>query len=341
MKAAVFYGSGQPMKIEDVPKPTPGPGDALVEVAACGLCRTDLHYLHGTPTFKKPPIILGHEISGTVEEVGAGVTTFKVGDKIIIPPVFGCGKCFFCRTGRPTLCTNQIMVGNHRDGGFAEYIAVPASEIFIAPENIPLPEASIISDAISTPYHAVVNRAEVKPGDSVAVFGCGGVGLSTIQMAAAVGGNVIAVDVFDQKLEMARKFGAWHTINGKTEQDVPKAIRKMTGGGVDVALEVIGNPVTIQQAFNAVRWGGRVVVVGYSSKEVTIDSARLMFREIELKGSLGCGPQDYPKIIELVRQGKIRVREMVTHKFRLEDINEGFKLLDSGEPTMIRGIATP
>ena len=329
------------MKIEDVPTPKPGPSEVLVKVAACGLCRTDLHYLHGTPTFKKPPIILGHEVSGVVEEAGAESAAIKKGDKVSIPPVFGCGKCFFCRTGRPTLCSSQIMVGNHRDGGFAEYISVPASEVFIAPDNVPLQEASIISDAISTPYHAVVNRGEVRPGDTVAVFGCGGVGLSTIQMAAAVGGKVIAVDVFDQKLEMARKFGASHTVNGKTEQDVAKAIRKMTGGGVDVALEVIGNPVTIQQAFNAVRWGGRVVVVGYSSKEATIDSSRLMFREIEIKGSLGCGPQDYPKIIELVRQGRIRVKEMVTHRFKLEEINDGFKLLDSGEPTMIRGIAIP
>ena len=341
MKAAVFYEKGQPMKIEDVDIPKHESADVLVKVAACGLCRTDLHYLHGTPTFKKPPIILGHEVSGTVEEVGSEVTTFKKGDNIIVPPVFGCGKCFFCRNGRPTLCTNQIMVGNHRDGGFAEYIAVPASEIFIAPNNVPLPEASIISDAISTPYHAVVNRAQVRPGDSVAIFGAGGVGLSTIQMAAAVGGNVIAVDIFDQKLEMAKKFGAAHAINAKTEENVPKTIRKMTGGGADIALEVIGNPITIQQAFNSVRWGGRVVVVGYSAKETIIDSARLMFREIEIKGSLGCGPQDFPKLIEMIKLGKIKVKEMVTHKFKLDEINDGFKLLDSGEPTMIRGIAIP
>jgi len=341
MKAAVFYGAGQPLKIEDVATPKPAAGEVLVKVAACGLCRTDLHYLHGTPTFKKPPIILGHEISGTVEAAAPDVTSFRNGSKIIIPPVFGCGRCFFCRTGRPTLCTSQIMVGNHRDGGFAEYICVPASELFIAPENVPLPEASIISDAISTPYHAVVNRAEVRPGDSVAVFGAGGVGLSTIQMAAAVGGRVIAVDVFDEKLETARKFGAVEVVNGKKEQDVAKAIRKMTNGGVDVALEVIGNPVTIQQAFNSVRWGGRVVVVGYSSKEITIDAARLMFREIEVMGSLGCGPQDYPKVIEMVRLGKIRVKEMVTHRFPLEKINDGFAQLDKGDPTLIRAIATP
>ncbi len=327
------------MKIEDVAVPKHGPTDVLVKVAACGLCRTDLHYLHGTPTFKKPPLILGHEVSGTVEEAGADVTAFKKEDKVIIPPVFGCGKCFYCRNGRPTLCTNQIMVGNHRDGGFAEYISVPAGEIFAAPENVPLPEASIISDAISTPYHAVVNRAMVKPGDTVVVFGVGGVGLSTIQLAAAVGGKVIAVDIFDEKLEIAKKFGAVEGINGKKEENVPKKIRRMTGGGADIALEVIGNPMTIQQAFNSVRWGGRVVVVGYSAKETVIDSARLMFREIEIKGSLGCGQQDYPKLIELVKLGKIKVKEMVTHKFKLEDINEGFKLLESGEPTMIRGIA--
>lgn len=341
MKAAVFYGKGQGMKIEDVPVPKHGNEEVLVKVVACGLCRTDLHYLHGTPTFKKPPIILGHEISGIVEEAGESVKNFKKDDRVLIPPVFACGKCFFCRTGRGTICTNQVMVGNHRDGGFAEYIAVPASDIFFLPNEIPLEEGSIISDAISTPYHAVVNRAQVKPGDYVAVFGCGGVGLATVQMINAVGGNVIAIDVFDRKLEMARKFGAIATINGKTEADVPKSLRKMTNGGVDIAMEVIGYPPTIQQAFESVRWGGKVVVVGYSHENITVSAGRMMFREIEMKGSLGCGLQDYPKLIEMIRYGKIKVKELVTHKFKLEDLQKGFGLLDKGDPELIRGIAIP
>jgi 6-hydroxycyclohex-1-ene-1-carbonyl-CoA dehydrogenase len=341
MKAAVFYEPGQPLKIEEVPTPEPAEGEVLVKVAACGLCRTDLHYLHGTPTFKKPPIILGHEISGTVESLGEGVASFAEGDRVLIPPVFACGQCMYCRTGRGTICTKQTMVGNHRDGGFAEYIAVPASDIFNMPDSIPLVEGSIISDAISTPYHAVVNRARVKPGENVAIFGCGGVGLSTVQMAAVAGGNVIAIDIFDEKLEYARKLGAVETINAKEHEDVAKVVRKMTSGGADVAMEVIGYPPTIEAAYNAVRWGGRVIVVGYTHKDITINAGRMMFREIEMKGSLGCGLQDYPVLLNLIASGKINVKELVTHSYPLEQINEGLAFLDKGDPSLIRSIVIP
>jgi len=341
LKAAVFYEKGQPLKLEDVEDPKIEEDEVLVKVAACGLCRTDIHYLHGVPTFKKPPIILGHEISGTIDKIGAKVENFKEGDTVLIPPVFSCGHCAWCREGRGTICTSQIMVGNHRDGGFAEYVSVPANSIFHLPANVPLKEACIISDAISTPYHAVVNRGKVKPGESVAIFGCGGVGLSTVQMAAVVGAGVIAIDIFDEKLQMARDLGASETINAKTEEDVAKKVRKLTGGGVDVAIEVIGNPTTIQQAYNAVKWGGTVVVVGYTHKDVTINAGRMMFREIEIKGSLGCGLQDFPKIIELVSTGKLKVEPLVTHQYPLDQINEGFEVLERGEATLIRSIAIP
>ncbi|MCK5291504.1 MAG: zinc-binding dehydrogenase [Thermoplasmata archaeon] len=341
MKAAVFYEKGQPLKIEDVEVPAIEDDEVLVKVAACGLCRTDIHYLHGVPTFKKPPIILGHEISGTVEKAGEKVEHFKEGDAVLIPPVFSCGHCTWCRQGRGTICTNQIMVGNHRDGGFAEYVSVPADSIFHLPSNVPLKEASIISDAISTPYHAVVNRGKVKAGETVAIFGCGGVGLSAVQMASVVGASVIAVDIFDEKLEMAKKLGASETINGKNEEDVAKKIRKITGGGADVAMEVIGIPATIQQAYEAVKWGGTVVVVGYTHKDITINAGRMMFREIEMKGSLGCGLQDFPKIIELVSSGKLKVEPLVTHQYPLDQINEGFELLERGDASLIRSIAIP
>ena len=341
MKAAVFYEKGQPLKIEDVEVPKIEEDEVLVKVAACGLCRTDLHYLHGVPTFKKPPIILGHEISGTVDEVGAKVENFKKGDTVLIPPVFSCGHCQWCRQGRGTICTSQVMVGNHRDGGFAEFVSVPADSIFHLPSGVPLKEGSIISDAISTPYHAVVNRGKIKAGDTVAVFGCGGVGLSTVQMAGVVGASVIAIDIFDEKLEMAKNLGASETINAKGEEDVAKKIRKMSGGGVDVAMEVIGNPNTIQQAYNAVKWGGTVIVVGYTHKDVTLNAGRMMFREIEIKGSLGCGLQDFPKIIELVRTGKLKVEPLVTDEYPLDKINEGFEILDKGQATLVRSIAIP
>lgn len=340
MKAAVFYSKDEPLKIEDVPDPEYGPDDVLVKVSGCGLCRTDLHYLKGLPTFKKAPIILGHEISGTIAETGANVKGFEKGNSVLIPPVFACGECAFCRTGRGTICTNQVMIGNHRDGGFAEYVSAPASDIFHLPPEIPLVEGSIISDAISTPYHAVVNRAGIKPGETAVVYGCGGVGLNTVQMATVAGANVIAVDIVPEKLELAKKLGAVEVMNASEHEDIAKAVRKASGGGVDVAFEVIGNPDTIQKAYDSTRWGGSLIVVGYTHKDITINAGRLMFREIEVKGSLGCGLQDYPKIINMVKYGKIKVKELVTHKFSLDRINEGFELLKKGEPTLIRAVAT-
>jgi propanol-preferring alcohol dehydrogenase len=339
MKAAVFHGKEMGIVVERVPMPTYGEDDVLVKVAACGLCRTDLHYLKGLPTVKKPPMILGHETSGTVSELGSRVKNFKKGDRVLIPPVFACGVCEYCRSGRGTICANQTMIGNHRDGGFAEYISVPASDIFNLPEPIPLQEGAIIADAISTPYHAVVNRGQVRPGENVLVVGCGGVGLSTIQMASVAGGTVIAVDIFDQKLEMARTLGATYTINSQKEADIGKAVKKLIGGGADIAFEVIGNPATIQAAFKSLKWGGRLIQVGYSHEDVTLNAGKIMFCEMTVMGSLGCGLQDYPKIIQMIRHGKFKVKELVTHRFPLDDINKGFELLSKGAPELIRAIA--
>lgn len=332
MKAAVFYGPNQPMKIEEVPKPQVETGDVLVKVAACGCCHTDLHYMdHGVPTFKKPPLILGHEISGTVAEVGAGVTNFKVGDRVLAPAVSSCGTCVNCRSGRENICMNMKMPGNDFDGGLAEYFKIQGKDLFHLPEEIPLQEGCIIADAITTPYHAVRNRAQVKAGDTVVVFGCGGIGINMVQMAAAVGGSVIAVDLMDDKLELAKKFGAIATINPKNVEKVSKEVRKLTGGGADIAIECIGNPKTMEQAFDCLRIGGRFTVVGYSEKPMTLNAARVQYREMEVIGSLGCGMVDYPKCIEMVRIGKIQVVPMVTAKFSLDQVNDAYDTLRRGE----------
>ena len=190
MKAAVFHGPNQPLMIEDVPTPTPGAGEIRVKVAGCGVCHTDLHYIdHGVPTFKKPPLILGHEPSGIVDALGEGVTNFKEGDRVLLPAVLTCGVCPNCRMGRENICDNMVMFGNNIDGAYAEYVIAPAKDSFHLPEEIPLEEGSIIADAISTPYHAVVNRGEVKAGYNVVVYGCGGVGINAVQVAAAVGAS--------------------------------------------------------------------------------------------------------------------------------------------------------
>lgn len=334
MKAAVFHGPNEPLKIEEIDIPKIGPGEILVKIAACGVCNTDLHYIdHGVPTFKKPPMILGHEPSGIVEEAGENVENFKGGDRVLIPPVFSCGYCDNCRLGKENICFNMLMLGNHIDGAYAEYTKAPAKDCQHLPEDLPLEESSIIADAISTPYHAVKNRAQVKPGDSVVVLGCGGVGINVVQTAAAAGASVIAVDIIDKKLEVAKKLGAKHTINptGKEDKALLKEIRVLTGGGADIAIEAIGNPKTIELAPSTVKAGGLHCQVGYTHHSVPVNMGRLMFREIEIKGSLGCRPVDYPKIIEMVGSGKIQLEPVVTHRFKLEEINDAFEVMRKGE----------
>lgn len=342
MKAAIFYGSNQPLMIEDVPVPEIASDEVLVKVAACGVCHTDLHYIdHGVPTFKKPPMILGHEPSGTIAAVGANVTTLKEGNKVLLPAVLSCGTCFFCRTGRENICNTMVMFGNHVDGAYAEYVKAPAKDVFILPDEIPLEEGSIIADAVSTPYHAVKNRAEVKPGDTVVVYGCGGVGINVVQVAAACGATVIAVDVSDAKLGWAQKLGASYTINASQVENIAKTVRKLTDGGADIAIEAIGNPKTIEAAFSTLRKGGRLVVVGYTNEAVALAASKIMFFEMEVRGSLGCRPVDYPRIIEMVRNGKIKVEELVTHRYTLDDINCAFDLLRSHDESALRSIVIP
>ncbi len=332
MKAAMFYGPGQPFKVEDVPTPEPGPGEVLVKIAACGVCHTDLHYTdHNVPTFKKPPLILGHEASGLVAGLGQGVTQWAEGDRVLLPAVYGCGVCDACRRGRENICNNMVMFGNNIDGAYAEYIAVSQHTLFALPTELPLIESSIIADAITTPYQAVANRGRVRPGDAVAVFGCGGIGLNVVQMAAAAGGQVIAVDIVEEKLAWAKKLGAVATVNSSQVERVDKEIRKLSGGGVDIAFEAIGLPVTQEAAFASTRNGGRLVLVGYSAKPMTLNSGRTMYREMEIIGSLGCPAAEYPKVIELARNGKVKVKELVTAHFPLERINEAFDTLRRGE----------
>lgn len=328
MKAAFFYGAGQPLKIEDVPTPEIGPEDALIKIAACGVCHTDLHYLEGVPTFKKPPLILGHEASGIVTKVGEKVTNVKENDRVLIPPVLTCGSCYNCRIGRENLCRNIVMIGNSIDGAYAEYTKIPAKDLIKLPTEIPLEEASIISDAMSTPFHALKNRANLRPGDSVVIYGVGGVGLNAVQIATALGAFVIAVDKVEEKLQHARKLGASETINVDVENPV-KAVRRITGGGADVAVEAIGIPEVMRMAYNSVRWGGRVVIVGYSHKDLTISAARLMFREIEVYGSLGCRIVDFPPLIDMVRRGKLKL--LVSNKMPLDQINEALEMLKKGK----------
>ena len=340
MKAAVFHGGSIGLKVEDIPVPKIGEEDILLKVAACGVCHTDLHYIeHGVPTFKKPPIVLGHEVSGIVEAVGAKVGNVRKGQRVLLPAVLTCGKCVFCRDGRENICSDMKMLGNHFDGAYAEYVAAPAKDALDLPDSLPLEEACIIADAVSTPYHAVKNRAKVRPGDTVVVFGCGGVGINAVQLASAAGGYVIAVDINDRKLQWATEFGAAKTINATKVERVSKEVKKLTGGGVDIAMEVIGNPKTIEDAFESVRIGGRLVVVGYTNEAISIVAGKIMFKEIEIVGSLGCRPVDYIPLIRMAAQGRIDVKRLVTHRFRLDELAKAFEVMKEG--ASLRSIVVP
>ena len=342
MKAAVFLGPHRPLEIAEVPTPAPGPNQALIKVAGCGLCHTDLHYLdHGVETFKKPPLILGHEAAGVVTALGPGAdgTGRKMGERVLIPAVLSCGRCGYCRAGRENLCDRLVMLGNNIDGGYAEYVVVPADDLVIVPPELPLERACVIADAVSTPYHAVTRRGRVRPGQWVAVVGCGGVGLNVVQCAAAAGAQVVALDLSDERLVLARALGAAHTVNPKAVQRPDKRVREITGGGVDVAFEAVGTPATIQAAYGLLRRGGRLCVIGYSAEEVTISAARLMYYELELVGCLGCGGGEYPEILSLVSAGKLRLDLIVSGTVPLDRINEGMDRLRRSEG--VRWVVTP
>ena len=341
MKAAVLRGTDRvALEVMEVPTPSPGPGEALVRVVGCGMCHTDLHYLdHGVKTFKEPPIILGHEAAGTVEKLGDGSGDVAEGDRVLIPAVLSCGTCRYCRRGRENICDNLVMLGNNMDGAYAEFVVVPASQLIAVPASIPLERASIIADAVSTPYHAVKHRGRVQPGDIVAVVGCGGVGLNVVQCATLAGARVIAIDVNEQRLDIARTLGAVETVNPNEVERIDRHVRKLTDGGVDVAFEAIGNPKTMRVAFSLLRRGGRLCVIGYSADEVTLSAAKLMYFELEVVGSLGCGAGEYPEIIGLVEAGRLRLDIIVSGCIPLDDINDGFDRLRRGEG--VRWVVTP
>jgi 6-hydroxycyclohex-1-ene-1-carbonyl-CoA dehydrogenase len=339
MKAAVFHGPDQPLAVEEIPAPDPGPDEVLVQVAACGVCHTDLHYVdHGTPTFKKPPLVLGHEISGTLASPDP-TGRLQEGDRVLLPAVVSCGHCDACRSGRENICQDGVMLGNNIDGGYAEYLAVPAKDVFLLPPEIPLVEGSIIADALTTPYHAVMNRGRVRPGDRVVVVGCGGVGLNLVQMAVAVGARVVAVDIASAKREWATRLGAEAALDPAAEDRPDRVLRQLTDGGADVSFEAVGRPETQELALGAVKTGGRVVFVGYSPSPMELNAGRVMFRELEILGSLGCRPVDYPRVIDLVRQGRVEVVQLVNGRFTLDDINAAFDFLRSGQS--IRSVVIP
>jgi threonine dehydrogenase-like Zn-dependent dehydrogenase len=233
----------------------------------------------------------------------------------------------------------MVMLGNNIDGGYAEYVVVPARELIPVPASLPLEQASVIADALSTPFHAVRNRARVRIGESVVVVGCGGVGLNVVQCATAAGGRVIALDLNDARLALATRLGAVATLNPGTVERPDKKVRELTGGGAEVVFEAIGNPKTMELGFSLLRKGGRMCVIGYSHEPVTLSAAKLMYFELEVMGSLGCGAGEYRDILELVVAGRLTLDPIVSGTIPLADINAGFDRLRRGEG--VRWVVVP
>lgn len=331
MRAAIFNGPRRALEIATIARPDPAPGEVLVRVSACGLCHSDLHYLdHDVPTFKTPPLVLGHEISGTVVRVGPGVDTAIVGTSVLLAPVTTCGVCVSCRTGRENVCAAQRMLGNSVDGGFAEFVTAPARDAFPIPPEVPLEEACVIADALTTAFHAVTRRAHIEAGETIVVYGCGGLGLNVVQVGVLVGARVVAVDIDPRKLALATEFGASLAIDAR-DGDPAKRVRRETDGGADAAIEAIGLPKTQEQALASLRTGGRLVLLGYAAEPMSLSGGRVTYRELTVIGTLGCRPVDFPVVLDLVRRGQLRVGALVTHRYTLDGVNDGLDALRRGE----------
>lgn len=329
MKAARFYEVNSPLKIEEVPVPEIKDDEVLVRVKAVGLCGSDIHMVFEgdmRPPFY--PIIIGHEPSGVVAKTGANVTGWEEGDRVSIYPIIYCGSCSNCVAGHSEICYNQQILGVHRDGALAEYIAVPARNLIKMPDSVPFPIGSVVTDAVSTPFHALIERAKLEEGESIAIYGIGGLGLHAVQIAKIAGAKqIIAVDVLDSQLEKAKTFGADVTINPKFEDPV-EAVRKATGGGADVAAEFVGLQETIRQAADSVRMGGRIVVsgIGYDALQL-MPSYKFVRKQLTLYGSYGQTKNTIERLLQLVASGRLHLEESITHQFSLEEVNTALKHL--------------
>jgi S-(hydroxymethyl)glutathione dehydrogenase/alcohol dehydrogenase len=354
VRGAVLYNFFEPLKVESVKLRAPRPDEVVVKMAASGVCHSDLSVQQAKLPFP-PPVILGHEGAGIVEEVGKEVIGLKPGDHVVLAWVQSCGRCAYCIEGEEHLCDAAIkamMAGEEtafeKDGmaisrmagvgSFAECTLVRASACIKIPEEVPLDKACLAGCGVMTGVGAVTNTAKVRPGQTVAVFGCGGVGLNVIQGAVLCGaGRIIAVDLVEKKLQWAREFGATDTINAKQTTDVPDAIRSLTDGrGVDFAFEVIGMPEVIGQAFLSLRRGGKVVVVGVPGFDQTVQlpASAIPLEEKSVLGSLYGSARmrrDMPKLLELYMQKRLKLDELISRRISLDQVNEAFAAMESGE----------
>lgn len=349
-KAAVLYELNKPLVVEEIDVDDPQHGEVLVRMVASGVCHTDQSFISGYIPFLTLPMVLGHEGAGIVEKVGPGVSTVKPGDHVVLAWIAACGKCINCTVGRPYLCIGperQLQGARfHKDGtdidtmvevgSFSNYSVVPEAAAIKVNPDAPLDKVALIGCGGMTGVGASINTAKVTPGSSVVVVGCGGVGLHSIQGAVLAGAEkVIGVDLLDSRLELAKVFGATHTIN-PSKEDVQARVKELTGGlGAEYAIEVVGAAETVLMAVNATRPGGTTVVVGFApyTAQVSIPIMTI-FQERTIRGSVygSARPRvDIPRLVDLYMEGRLKLDEMITGTFSIEEINTTLDLLRKGE----------
>jgi L-iditol 2-dehydrogenase len=341
MKALVLTAYNR-LEILDRPRPVPGYGEVLVHVAACGICGSDVHGMDGSTGRRLPPLIMGHEAAGIVAEVGAGVSSFSVGDRVTFDSTVYCGECRFCREGLVNLCDRREVLGVatpefHRDGAFAEFVVVPERIIYKLPEDLPFAEAAML-EAVSVALHAVA-VSEIKGGETALVVGAGMIGLLTLQATRAAGcKHVIVADMDQTRLEFARQMGASEAVH---PAGMIATCKRATGGaGVDIAFEAVGRNESVAGAIDAVRKGGTVTLIGNVTPEVTLPLQKVVSRQIRLQGTAAsCG--EYLQAIDLIRRGIIKVQPLIT---AIAPLNEGagwFDRLHRSEPGLMKIVLTP
>jgi 2-desacetyl-2-hydroxyethyl bacteriochlorophyllide A dehydrogenase len=320
MKAVRLVQPGRPLQLHDVPCPQPAPLDVLVRVQAAGICHSDAHYRAGKSRVHPLPLTLGHEVAGVVEELGAGVKNFRVGDRVCLHYLATCGACEWCAQENEQFCTTAQMIGKYRNGGYAEFIVIPVRSVFKLPDKIPFEHGAILMCSSATSLHAL-HKARLKAGETVAVFGVGGLGISAIQLAKALGAReVFAVDIQPRKLELAKQLGAI-PVNARLA-DAVEVIREQTRGrGVDVALELIGLPLTMQQAVRGLAIQGRAALAGITEKSFDISPYHaLINREAEIIGVSDHLATEIPLLLDFALAGKLNFANVITRTVPLDAV---------------------
>lgn len=338
MKAVVYEAFGQAPGIRIVPDPTPEPDGVVIRIGATGLCRSDWHGWVGHDPDIRLPHVPGHELAGTVEATGGGVTRFRVGDRVTVPFAAGCGACPQCHSGNQQVCDHQFQPGFTHWGSFAELVRIDHADLNLVrlPDEIDFVTAASLGCRFVTSFRAVVDQGRASAGQWVAVHGCGGVGLSAIMIAAALGANVVAVDIAEDKLRLARETGAAVTVNASTVSDVVAAVRDATGGGAHVSLDALGHPQTCFNSIANLRKRGRHVQVGLMLADQAtpaIPMAQVIANELEILGSHGMQAHRYGAMIDMILAGKLSPQRLVGRRIGLDESIPALMAMDRFEGT--------